>query len=24
VLQPQKIFDFVRSCAWISRPMIGS
>src|SRR3977135_3134043 len=24
VLQPQKIFDAVRSCAWISRPMTGS
>ena len=23
VLQPQKIFDAVRSCAWISRPMTG-
>src|SRR5439155_24376269 len=24
VLQPQKIFVAVRSCAWISRPMTGS
>ena len=24
VLQPQKIFVFVNSCAWISRPMTGS
>jgi hypothetical protein len=24
VLQPQKIFVSVRSCAWISKPMTGS
>src|SRR3954454_13196573 len=24
VLQPQKIFERVNSCAWISRPMTGS